>query len=391
MQLLKTWALACFVVLAACEGSGARERISPVSAPAAAALPQTSHEWVELTPQPIRIGGVMVDPTCSGAPGSNPEFKFWARRGTEDGLVVYFDSGGACWDDVTCSVPMFAREGGRSEGFYKSELMPNDDPRRMEGLFDLNNPRNPVRNWSFVFVPYCTGDVHSGSNDATYHNPDTGAAYTIHHRGADNFRVVLAWMRANFASPDHILVTGSSAGAYGAATHYGRIRDAFPHGQAAMLGDAGQGVTTPDFLERRNGNWRYQLPENVFGANAQLTSDDDIVSTLAAHYPHDRFAQYTTAHDQTQAGFYALMGAQNACTAWTERMVRDLALRQSAPNFRSYLAAGATHTILRSPLFYTEQSGGAPFADWVAELVNGGGLENRDCQNCVAQTQRCRF
>ena len=157
-----------------------------------------------------------------------------------------------------------------------------------------------------------------------------------------------------------------------------------------MLGDAGQGVTTQDFLERRNGNWRYQLPESVFGANAQLTSDDDIVATLTAHYPGDRFAQYTTAHDRTQAGFYALMGAHNACAAWTEKMERDLTRRQDAANFRSYLAAGASHTILRDQLFYSEQSGGAPFAEWTAALLNGGTV-NRACRNCAASVGRCQF
>jgi hypothetical protein len=388
MRRFEAWVFACLAALAACGGSAApqRETIRLVAAP----LPQATHEWVELTPQPIEIDGRTYDPTCSGAPESNPAYRFWARRGTEDGLVVYFDGGGACWDDVTCAVPMLAREGGRSEGFYKAELLPTDDPRRMSGIFDFNNARNPVRNWSFVFVPYCTGDVHSGSNDATYHDPDTGEAYTIRHRGADNFRVVLEWMRANFAAPDEILVAGSSAGAYGAATQYARIRDVFPTGRAAMLGDAGQGVTTADFLERRNGNWRYQLPESVFGENAQLTSDDDIVGALATHYPQDRFAQYTTAHDQTQAGFYALMGAQNACRAWADKMSRDLARRQSGANFRSYLAAGSSHTILRDRLFYTEQSGGAPFAEWFAALLNGEN-ENRACQNCHVSSERCRF
>jgi hypothetical protein len=376
-------------MLAACGGASApqRERVSLVAAP----LSQATHEWVELTPQPIELDGRMFEATCSDAPGADPAYQFWARRGTENRLVVFFDGGGACWDDVTCAVPMLARGGGRSEGFYKAELLPTDDPRRMGGLFDLDNPRNPVRNWSFVFVPYCTGDVHSGSNNATYHDPDTGSPYTIRHRGADNFRVVLEWMRANFAAPEQILVAGSSAGAYGASTHYARIRDVFPAGQAAMLGDAGQGVTTPDFLERRNGNWRYQLPASVFGPNAQLTSDDDIVGTLAAHYPNDRFAQYTTAHDRTQAGFYALMGAQNACSAWSEKMERDLARRQSAANFRSYLAAGSSHTILRSSLFYSEESGGAPFADWTAALLNGAANENHACRHCSAAVERCQF
>lgn len=385
---IKRWIVAATLALAACGGAGApeRERVAHVAAP----LPAASNEWVELTPQAIEIDGQALGPTCSGAPDSDPAFKFWARRGTANRLVVFFDGGGACWDDVTCAVPMRATDRGRSEGFYKAELLPTDDPRRMSGIFDLDNPSNPVRDWSFVFVPYCTGDVHSGSNTATYTDPDTGEPYTINHRGADNFRVVLEWMRANFEPQDEILVTGSSAGAYGAATHYARVREAFPSGRAVMLGDAGQGVTTPDFLERRNGNWRYQLPEDVFGADARLTSDDDVVGTLAAHFPNDRFAQYTTAQDRTQAAFYALMGAGNACRAWTEKMAGDLERRQNAGNFHSYLAAGNSHTILRDRLFYTEQSGGAPFADWFAALLNGGN-ENRACENCLAVTGRCQF
>jgi hypothetical protein len=34
----------------------------------------------------------------------------------------------------------------------------------MTGLLDRANPQNPVRDWSLLFVPYCTGDVHSASN-----------------------------------------------------------------------------------------------------------------------------------------------------------------------------------------------------------------------------------
>jgi len=198
-------------------------------------------------------------------------------------------------------------------------------------------------------------------------------------------------MRANFDAPEAILVTGSSAGAYGAATQFGRIREAFPAGRAVMLGDAGQGVTAPGFLERRNGNWRYDLPASVFGPDASLTQDDDVVAALAAHFPNDRFAQYTTAHDRTQVAFFALMGAQNACRAWTQAMSRGLTGRQGAANFRSYLAAGESHTILRSPLFYTERSGGAAFAEWLRALVGEPAPENRACTNCLPVRGRCPF
>jgi hypothetical protein len=258
-------------------------------------------------------------------------------------------------------------------------------------MFDLTDERNPVRDWSFVFVPYCTGDVHTGSHTATYHHPQTGATYTIQHRGADNFRLILEWMRANFDAPGEILVTGSSAGAYGAAGHFARIRDAYPNGRAVMLGDAGQGVTRPGFNGARADNWGYELPPQIYGANATPTGEEDIVADLAAHYPHDRFAQYTTAHDGTQTAFYAMMGVQNACADWTQTMARALTARERAPNFRGYLAAGQSHTILKTPLFYAEASGGEPFYQWLAELLGENGVSNRDCQNCLAPPAGCPF
>lgn len=375
-------------MLAAC-GGGVGATAQPVAAP----LPREAGGWVEFTPQPVTLDGETLDPTCSDAPGADPAFRFWARRGVSSNLVIYFDGGGACWDDLTCSVPRLVSHRGEGDGFYKAELMPDDDPNRMSGIFDLADPRNPVRDWSFVFVPYCTGDVHSGSNTATYTDPDTGEKFTIEHRGADNFRVVLEWIRQNFAAPEQILVTGSSAGAYGAATHYASIRELFPGGRALMLGDAGQGVTTRDFLNLRNASWHYQLPESVFGADGAVTADEDIVGLLAAHFPNDRFAQYTTTQDVTQTAFYALMGAPRACRAWTQKMANDLERRQDAPNFRSYLASGQSHTILRTPLFYSQRSGGEPFAEWLAEALNDDSEDwiNRVCRECLRPPEQCRF
>lgn len=346
---------------------------------------------MEVSPQPTEIDGRLISPTCSNAPGADPAYRFWARRGASNKLVVFFDGGGACWDDVTCAIPRLAIHGRDSDGLYKAELLASDNPNTLNGIFDFNNARNPLRDWSFVFVPYCTGDVHSGSNTAHYTDPDDGLAYPIEHRGADNFAVVLRWMQANFSAPEALIVTGSSAGAYGAATHYAAIRDVFPAGRALMLGDAGQGVTPRDFIERRNTNWNFHLPASVFGADEAVTSDEDVVSILAAHYPADRFAQYTTAHDITQSSFYALMGVSNACRAWTQRMSRDLTRRQQATNFRAYLANGQSHTILRSSLFYTERSGGEPFAQWFAALLSDDAPDNTGCTRCLNERVRCPF
>jgi len=383
MASFKAWVAIAALALAGC--SAARADAPPEGA-------QTTG-WVQVTPEPTRLDGRLYDATCSHAAGTDPAYRFWMRRGTADGIVIFFDGGGACWDDITCAIPRRREAERDDDGFYKPELIPTDNPNRFSGIFDFNDPRNPVRDWSFVYVPYCTGDVHSGSNTAVYTDPDTGEPYTIEHRGADNFRVVLNWMKENFAQPQQLLVAGSSAGAYGASTHYARIRAAFPRGRALMIGDAGQGVMTQEFLDQRNTRWRMALPREVLPRNVRVTPETDIVARLAARYPGDRFAQYTTAHDITQSSFYALMGVENACIAWTDAMVTGLERRQGARNFRSYLAEGETHSILRTPRFYTEQSGGTPLADWLRAALSsdGAGWINRECRDCMVRPTRCAY
>jgi hypothetical protein len=350
--------------------------------------------WVQITPAPLRLKGHTYKPTCSAAPGTDPTYSFWYRKGIADGLVVFFNGGGACWSDGTCDKPRLAGSramfaGEKAESVFKSELLPGDGPERMGGIFDSTNARNPVRDWSVLFVSYCTGDVHSGSNTAHYRNPETGKPFTIEHRGWDNMQVITEWMRVHVPQPSRLLVSGSSAGAYGAATHYATLRALYPRARSVFLGDSGMGVSTPSFERLRNKNWNYQLPVSVFGPQAQLTPDAEVVARLAAHFPQDRFAQYTRAHDAVQRDFYAEMGAPRGCMVWTMAMTRELARRQRTPNVRSYVARGDGHTILRSPLVYSEQSGGQPFVDWLNQLLNGPMPANQACTNCLTDPASC--
>lgn len=389
-------AAALATLLAAC-GSDAPEVAEPLAAEPGA--------WTKFVPRPTEVDGQLLTPTCSKAPGSNAAFHFWAKRGTSNKLVVFFEGGGACWDGGTCALPIVASTAAGAAALYKAEILPSDNPAAYGGVFKADDARNPVKDWSFVYVPYCTGDIHSGSKTASYTNPFTGAAYQIEHRGADNFRLILQWMRENFNQPEQILVTGSSAGAYGATTHYPRIRQAYPAARAAMLGDAGQGVVPPAWDAQRNGNWNFQLDATVYGSSPQATATADIVKKLVAAYPTDRFAQYTTATDLVQIQFYdvqanGLAGVQGtACQAWIDGMQAGLAAQQAAPNFRSYLAAGTTHTLLRGtspdaagvPLFSREASAGVPFTDWLAALLSTGGTgwQNRSCTNCTTLPFAC--
>ena len=36
------------------------------------------------------------------------------------------------------------------------------------GIFNLDNPANPFADYTVVFAPYCSGDVHIGASDTVY-------------------------------------------------------------------------------------------------------------------------------------------------------------------------------------------------------------------------------
>ena len=361
-------------------------------------LPLAPGEWTRFVPVETEIDGKLFQPTCSGFPGTNSEFHFWAKRGTADKLVIFFEGGGACWDGMTCSLPIDPAASPDTPQLYAPAILPGNDPRALDGLFDTENDQNPVHDWSYVYVPYCTGDVHAGSVTQTYTSPFNGEAFQIEHRGADNFRVVLKWIERNFRSPEQVFVAGSSAGAYGAAAHYPEIRDVFRSARASMLADAGQAVVPESFSDIRSRSWNMQLRESVFGPDAASAPGGELADRLAQHYPDDRFAQYTTSLDLVQMGFYDVMvnglaGSQGAaCRQWSDIMRAELAERERLPNFRSYVGAGVSHMILPGndpgnvgvPLFYRESSGGDRFPHWLDSMLSpsGAGWVNRSCTNC---------
>jgi hypothetical protein len=85
-----------------------------------------------------------------------------------------------------------------------------------------------------VFLPYCTGDTHTGNNVMTYTSTEpvdggTGAggtaSLTFHHAGHANTLAVIDWLKQSFPAVPKMLVTGCSAGGAGAIVNYHFIRN----------------------------------------------------------------------------------------------------------------------------------------------------------------------
>jgi Pectinacetylesterase len=358
--------------------------------------------WQKVTPTRFVIGADRKrhSATCSGFPGTDKTFSFWAKRGTSRNLMVYFEGGGACWDSLTCSFPFAPGLPPAVPQFFVPAVDPAADPAGFDGIFK-SDPANPTKDWSVVYIPYCTGDLHTGSSSKSYVNvgnpdPAVPASFQIEHRGFDNFMVVLDWMKKNLdRRPEQLLVTGSSAGGYGAIANYPWLQRSYPRAQSFMIADASQGVTTPGFDTGTpgRGSWNMQLAPWVFGDNPQAIPGPEILRVAARALPAVQTAQFTTALDTVQVGFYGLMklayGPGGSCPDpaidWYQQMSGTLqSYAAELPNFRHYVAAGDYHTIMTSPLFYSESSAGPAFSRWTAGMLAGSAdWSNAACPTCL--------
>jgi hypothetical protein len=162
-----------------------------IAALSPAALPQcVNWRWLAKGASHGRSAGLdgrSHTATCSGYPGT--KFNFWARKGKSRNLVIYLEGGGACWDDLTCTFPYDSRLPTGVPQFYSAAMASSEKPAQLGGLFNLNRSDNPVKDWDMVYVPYCTGDLHSGTTTGTYINAGHPASSICRASSTSGIRV----------------------------------------------------------------------------------------------------------------------------------------------------------------------------------------------------------
>ncbi len=341
------------------------------------------------------IEGKAGQTACALDDKGESTFGFYFRQGDPDKLAIFFDGGGACWDPNTCLLAPT----------YDSEI---DKPEAVAAFGGIGkvSERNPINDYTQVFIPYCTGDLHTGSSDQDYTliirneaQQDIGArTETVRHRGADNVAFVLNWLRKHYKkdfgyAPREVFLSGASAGGYGVLYHMPAIAEMLPwYARIRVLVDAANGVITQDFYDRtlaQGGVWNVQENLSPVLQSAFASGPDDITvetfKSLAHAYPYARFGQYTTAYDFIQIGFFNI--ARNtdrpklwqdprelaaAAFEWTLRArTYQILTALQTWNYRYYTAAGTDHTIVGEDKFYTENSAqGVFFRDWVDDMIN---------------------
>ncbi len=250
-------------------------------------------------------------PASSGAScGNGTPYRFFVNRNpfNKDTVVVY-EGGGACWDQKAClgQGKLSASNPNGIPADYLSQF--NTAAYGLVTPFSSRlNPFQSVRTqgWNMVYLPYCTGDVHTGSLMRVYTDADPANPRVQFHRGQANVRGAAQWMRANMGRPAQLLLTGFSAGGVGSTATYPLMRDTLqPTGRASLLADSGPLFPAPRsstpaqhpsllLHNRIRTAWGLDAPGGMVTQFASLPgfNPDDlgtITGALATRYPSDRF------------------------------------------------------------------------------------------------------
>jgi hypothetical protein len=374
-----------------------------------------------MTEVPFDVGdtvdykGATLTPVCA----KNTPYSFWYRRGTVNKLLMYYQGGGACWDNATCWIANtfknFARqrvcEGGDNPGTNCTlngdaactgggtcgEYFSNDNPDLVgTGFANSNEPNNPFKDWHVVFVTYCTGDVHWGNRFANNY----GSGNNIRHFGRVNAKVAEKFAREHFPNPEEVFVTGSSAGSYGAIMNSTFLmHEVYPASSFSVLGDAGIGVITSGWLNSSFSTWGVdaELPRFIPALDVPATtlSMPEVIAGIANFFPQHKFGSYQTAYDGSgggQSAFFNVMRNpgnvlvwplwwQNTCdwNACMRQFVENI--DDNTTNFRYFTGAGSAHTGFGMDKVYEDTTGGMPtLVDWINDMrTNAGGWTSQHC------------
>lgn len=320
---------------------------------------------------------------CRCADGS--DHAFHTRSGDPSKVLLYFQGGGACVDEITCR---------SSDGTYKAGTWPDDHPNDgWSGIFAVDEPRNPFNGWTYVFVPYCSADFFLGDT-VTVYAPDL----TIEHRGANTARRALDHVLEHHGDLEQLVVAGTSAGAVPTPLVAGLASDALPGAEIAVIAD-GAGAYPSDAALNR-------FLDEVWGTAASVPSwpesesldigefgIPDLYSLAGNHDPSIRMTRFDDAEDLIQAYFIdILVGAAARFDAGVTPFDGDLpaALARNERDIESdgvpidvFLAPGGDHTVLDQARLYGLEAAGVPIVDWIARLVDGGAPGDVRCIECT--------
>ncbi len=294
-------------------------------------------------------------------------------------LAIYLEGGGACFHDASCAIDVIS-------SFDESAFNAWVGLTGSAGIFDTTRDDNPLRGWNMVYVPYCTGDVHAGAAEHV-DVPGATAPKDQMFVGYTNIGYYLRRLVPTFAGSTHVLVTGISAGGFGAALNYDRIAQAFCGARVTLVDDSGPPMSDQYLAPCLQQRWR-----DLWNLDATLPKDCaacrgadggglvHYVDYLTNKYPTQQLGLISANMDSIISLFFGygdndcagLNGPAAPMAAATfQAGLEDLRAHYFAQtNLGSYIVPSTSHTWETALTFYTTTVGATPLTAWMNQIVN---------------------
>jgi hypothetical protein len=271
--------------------------------------------------------------------------------------LIYLAGGGACWSEATCygATPYASNI---KDGYGEANFAGDASQFMAAAFFDRSDAKNPFKDYSFIFVPYCTGDVHAGSNTLMYGDKMTS------HVGFNNMGAYLKRIVPTFVDADRVFLAGSSAGGFGALINWGRTQDAFGTVRVDLIDDSGTPMPSTvknPFQEAQRASWNLDAAAPPDCATCKM-DQAAIFDFYGKKYPDHRGALLSFTQDTTLSQFSLITPAD------FEKGLNEMTKAQIDPNpsLRYFLVSDMKHVLWFSPTLTTNT---VSLQQWLTQMV----------------------
>ncbi|WP_411346986.1 pectin acetylesterase-family hydrolase [Paenibacillus sp. WLX2291] len=308
-------------------------------------------------------------------------YRAFFKKGSANKVIVYFAGGG-----VSVNEEMAKDE------TYNTKEIPIDIlanlTMNMGGIATATDT-NPFKDWTIIEFPYATGDFHAGTGEFKYIDKK-GKEKILYHNGYTNYSLAMKQVMqlAGIDHPEDVLVTGYSAGGFGAALLADDVfTNYFPNAKSkTVLADASLLL---------NKNW-HDIATNVWKTPVQianrLTTNNitlDSLTSLHKKYGdqvHILFDSSTRDGDLAKVQNYFDTGVMDVNEAKADIYQKNLKtmIHEIKNQAGGYLFIWdglpwyddprnlTMHTITATPhSFVNFKEQGISIADWIMNAVHG--------------------
>ena len=188
------------------------------------------------------------------------------RKGSENKVVVYFFGGGV-------SITGETSEGGTN---FFATTMTGQDFVAQGGIGSMAD-ENPFKDWTFIVIPYASGDFHTGTGE--YHYTQNGKDKVVYHNGYNNYSAFIEEIKEYAGEPDTLLVTGFSAGGFATSLLADDVIDRFPTAQNITVCVDSSLLLYDGWHDTAVNLWR--SPKEI---SDRLTTNNIVLDSLTALY-----------------------------------------------------------------------------------------------------------